>query len=246
MPLISCDPDDPNGGCFSVIGCNGRCEVLVDREGCPNLVYTANNDDQTAQVEDLMTQMTLNRNIITVVVSDSEDEDKDEGAPKTPKHSQLTNFTVDAGAQHTPASPIAPRFQHPHSQHRNAQLLIPSPPGTLATPRNTLVLRTPDLSLTKTSSTTISSPSSLAETLFPLIFAAPSPPPFPSPPVITCHPTAPPYTGHAPSLSVARNGTSFASVLKLASSGTHGTMYNLWFASPVPSSAMVKHAIRLI
>ncbi|KAF9496955.1 hypothetical protein BDN71DRAFT_1588551 [Pleurotus eryngii] len=196
MPLISCDPDDPNGGRFSVVGCNGRCEVLVDRHGRPNLVYTANDGDQTAQVEELMSRMTLNQNIITVVVSDSEDDDK--GAPQTPKRKRTTVSVQSPGLTWPPTSPTGP-----HTPARNALLSFPSPRETPATPVNTPALLTPDLSPTK-SSTSISSPSSLG-TLSPLVFAAPvSPaapirpmvPVQPTAPAVVCHPTAPPFTGN--------------------------------------------------
>ncbi|KAF9492480.1 hypothetical protein BDN71DRAFT_1591590 [Pleurotus eryngii] len=196
MPLISCDPDDPNGGRFSVVGCNGRCEVLVDRHGRPNLVYTANDSDQTAQVEELMSRMTLNQNIITVVVSDSEDDD--EGAPQTPKRKCTTVSVQSPGLTRPPTSPTGPR-----TPARNALLSFPSPRETPAAPVNTPALLTPDLSPTKLS-TSISSPSSLG-TLSPLVFAAPvSPaapirpmvPVQPTAPAVVCHPTAPPFTGN--------------------------------------------------
>ncbi|KAF4597922.1 hypothetical protein EYR38_006314 [Pleurotus pulmonarius] len=182
MPLVSCDPDDPKGGRFSVVGKNGRCEVFIDRAGRPNLGFVANDEQEVAQAEEMMARMSLKRNgtYVTVTVSSDEEDEPAQPVrlPQTPQRKPLKKAGVStAPPRRAPPSPVTSP-----AQPRAPVFVLPSPAPAYvpATPRNT------------PTSTTVSSPSSLGP-LSPLIFAA-----SPIPDVIPAHPTAPSYLGIGP------------------------------------------------
>ncbi|KAF9488373.1 hypothetical protein BDN71DRAFT_1513110 [Pleurotus eryngii] len=176
MPLISCN--DPEGARFSVVGKTGRCEVVIDRAGRPNFGFVVNDDNEAAQVEEMMSRMSLRRcnpNVTVVVSSDEEDElAQCVTPPVTPVHN-CTKKTSSPAQQGTAAAssfanqPHASVFAPPSLAH----LYFPATPGN-------------------TPATTISSPSSLGP-LSPLIFAD-----APVPDMIPAHPTAPSYIGIGP------------------------------------------------
>ncbi|KAF4606853.1 hypothetical protein EYR38_000908 [Pleurotus pulmonarius] len=178
MPLVSCD--DPKGARFSVVGKTGRCEVVIDRAGRPNFGFVANDDNEAAQVEEMMSRMSLRRcdpNVTVVVSSDEEDElAQFVTPPVTPARSRTKKTGSPAQRGGAAASSFVPS-----NQPRAAVFAPPSPAHMYvpATPGNT-------------PATTISSPSSLGP-LSPLIFAD-----APVPDVIPAHPTAPSYIGIGP------------------------------------------------